>query len=265
MALVVENPPANVGDVRIVGSVPGLGRSPGGGPDNPLQYSCLENPTDRGAWGATVHGVAKKCLVGYSPWSHKESDTACRGEECFNQFSVPAPLSLGPSLISAPFLSHLCFKMASSLVYLYRPGRGQEEGSAQSLQHLARGPKLWPASPPARALHLLTWAQAHPSSAPAVDAHGSAQQQQPQHDAPAGNDLWPLQGCPQLLQGPWAMRTGLLGSSLHGLLCKGIRAQDEAMKVGRQGGRSWQHEQGEGMVERGPGWVWVGPEGTVLT
>ena len=138
----VENPPANAGDVRIVGSVPGLGRSPGGGPGNPLQYSCLENPTDRGPWRATVHGVAKKCLLGCSPWSRKESDTACRGEECFNQFSVPAPLSLGPSLISAPFLSHLCFKMASSLVYLYRPGRGQEEGSAQSLQHLARGPKL---------------------------------------------------------------------------------------------------------------------------
>ena len=52
----VENPPANAGDVRIVGSVPGLGRSPGGGQGTPLQYSCLENPTDR---GATVHGVAR--------------------------------------------------------------------------------------------------------------------------------------------------------------------------------------------------------------
>ena len=41
------------------GSVPGLGRSPGGGNGNPLQYSCLQNPMDRGAWGATVHGVAK--------------------------------------------------------------------------------------------------------------------------------------------------------------------------------------------------------------
>ena len=42
-----------------LGSIPGLGRSPGGGHGNPLQYSCLENPMDRGAWWATVHGVAK--------------------------------------------------------------------------------------------------------------------------------------------------------------------------------------------------------------
>ena len=46
----------NAGDV---GSIPGLGRSPGGGHGNPLQYSCLENPMDRGAWGATVQGVAE--------------------------------------------------------------------------------------------------------------------------------------------------------------------------------------------------------------
>ena len=55
----VKNPPANAGDVRDAGSIPGLGRSPGGGHDNPLQYSCLENPIDRGAWQATVHGVTK--------------------------------------------------------------------------------------------------------------------------------------------------------------------------------------------------------------
>ena len=55
----VKNLPANAGDVRDVGSIPGLGRSPGGGHGNPLQYSCLENPMDRGAWWATVHGVAK--------------------------------------------------------------------------------------------------------------------------------------------------------------------------------------------------------------
>ena len=49
----------NAGDVRDVGSILGLGRSPGGGHGNPLQYSCLENPMDRGAWRATVHKVAK--------------------------------------------------------------------------------------------------------------------------------------------------------------------------------------------------------------
>ena len=55
----VKNPPANTGEV---GLIPGWGRSPGGGNGNPLQYSCLENPMDRGAWWAAVHGV-------------KESDT----------------------------------------------------------------------------------------------------------------------------------------------------------------------------------------------
>ena len=55
----VKNPPAGVEDLRDVGSIPGLGRSPGGGHGNPLQYSCLENYMDRGAWWATVHRVAK--------------------------------------------------------------------------------------------------------------------------------------------------------------------------------------------------------------
>ena len=57
VALVVKNPPANAGDIRDVGSIPGSRRSPGGGNGNTLQYSCLKNPTDRGAWQATVHGV----------------------------------------------------------------------------------------------------------------------------------------------------------------------------------------------------------------
>ena len=59
MALVVKNPPANAGDVRDAGSTPGLGRSPGGGHGNPLQYSCLENPMDSAAWQAMVHRVVK--------------------------------------------------------------------------------------------------------------------------------------------------------------------------------------------------------------
>ena len=60
---VVKTLPANAGDV---GSIPGLGRSPGGGNGNPLQYSCLGNPMDRGGWWATVH------------WVTKESDTTER-------------------------------------------------------------------------------------------------------------------------------------------------------------------------------------------
>ena len=59
VALVVENICVNGGDVRGMGSISGLRRSPGGGHSNPLQYSCLENPKDRGAWRATVRGVAK--------------------------------------------------------------------------------------------------------------------------------------------------------------------------------------------------------------
>ena len=59
MVLVVKNPLANAGDVRDAGSIPGWGRSHGGGHGDPLQSSCLENPMDRGDWWATVHGVAK--------------------------------------------------------------------------------------------------------------------------------------------------------------------------------------------------------------
>ena len=61
MVLVVKNPPASAGDVRGEGSILGWEDSPGEGNGNPLQYSCLENPMDRGAWRATVHGVVKSC------------------------------------------------------------------------------------------------------------------------------------------------------------------------------------------------------------
>ena len=59
MVLVVKNPPANTGDVRDVGLIPGLERSPGEENGNPFQYSCLENPMERGAWQATIHRVTK--------------------------------------------------------------------------------------------------------------------------------------------------------------------------------------------------------------
>ena len=56
---VVKNLPANAGEARDAGSVPGPGRSPGEGNGNPVQYSCLENPMDRGAWQAIVHGAQR--------------------------------------------------------------------------------------------------------------------------------------------------------------------------------------------------------------
>ena len=57
--VLVVNPLANTGDIRNTGLIPGLGKSPGKGNGNPLQYSCLGNPIDREAWWITVHGVAK--------------------------------------------------------------------------------------------------------------------------------------------------------------------------------------------------------------
>ena len=70
---VLKNPPANAGDTRDVGSVSGSGRSLEGGNVNPLQYSCLGNPIDRGAWRATVHGVT-------------ESDTTEHPHKLFGKF-----------------------------------------------------------------------------------------------------------------------------------------------------------------------------------
>ena len=59
----VKNLPASAGDKRDVGSIPESGRSPGGRHGNPLQYSCLENPMDGGAWRATVHGIAESDMT----------------------------------------------------------------------------------------------------------------------------------------------------------------------------------------------------------
>ena len=56
----VKNPSGSTGDTGVVGSIPGSGRPPGEGNGNPLQYSCLKNPMDRGAWQTIVHGVAKR-------------------------------------------------------------------------------------------------------------------------------------------------------------------------------------------------------------
>ena len=59
VVLAAKNPPASAGDTRDLGLIPGSGRSPEGGHGNLCQYSCLENPMDRGVWWATVHGVAE--------------------------------------------------------------------------------------------------------------------------------------------------------------------------------------------------------------
>ena len=76
VAQMVKNPPANAGHP---GWIPGSGRSPGGGNGNPLQYSCLENPMDRGAWWATVHRVAKS----QTPLSDWPSPSPCWSKRCW--------------------------------------------------------------------------------------------------------------------------------------------------------------------------------------
>ena len=74
MELAVKNPPVNAGDIRDMDSTPGLGRSPGGGHGNPVQYSCLENPTDRGARWAK--------FIGSQRVGHTWSDQARRHARC---------------------------------------------------------------------------------------------------------------------------------------------------------------------------------------
>ena len=84
---VIKNSLANAGDTKDTGSIPGSGRSPGERNGNPLQYSCLENPMDRGAWRAADHGVAKNCTplnggthanIQISVYLYTESKTFCR-------------------------------------------------------------------------------------------------------------------------------------------------------------------------------------------
>ena len=69
----IKNMSVNAGDIGDEGSIPGLGRFPGGGRGNPLQYSCLENRMDREVWQATVCGV-ERSLAGHHLWGRKESD-----------------------------------------------------------------------------------------------------------------------------------------------------------------------------------------------
>ena len=71
MAQMVKNPTCNARDL---GSIPGLERSPGGGHGNSFQYSCLENPKDRGAWWATIHGIAESDMTEGHSTVNAESD-----------------------------------------------------------------------------------------------------------------------------------------------------------------------------------------------
>ena len=94
VALMVKNPPANSGDIRDVGLIPGSGRSPEGRHGNPLQYFYLENPKDRGAWWATVHRVAQswtllKWLSLHAPYTDVQWIMKQFTCSVFIQFSIP--------------------------------------------------------------------------------------------------------------------------------------------------------------------------------
>ena len=99
MMLVVKNPLANAGDVRDVGSISGLEKSPGGRLGNPLQYSCLENP----------HG--QRSLASYGPWSHKELDMT--DQLSTHMYTVPLTL---PTLPFSSALSLLPLKLILTTV-----------------------------------------------------------------------------------------------------------------------------------------------------
>ena len=85
MVPVVKKLPANAGDIRDTGSIPGSGKFPGGGHGNPLQYSCLENPRDRGAWWAMVHAAAaaakslQSCLTLCDPMDYNPPASSVHG------------------------------------------------------------------------------------------------------------------------------------------------------------------------------------------
>ena len=103
----VKNPPA-VGAMGDVDSALGSGRPPGGGPGNPLQCSCLENPMDRGAWWATVHGVAKsqtrlKGLQHTCTWSHIHVKVKVKSPSCVRLLVTPWTCSLPGSSIHGIF------------------------------------------------------------------------------------------------------------------------------------------------------------------
>ena len=86
----VKNPPANAEDARDAGSIPGLGRCPGEGNDNPLQYSCLGNPLGRGAWWATVHEVIR---FGHNLVTKQQQNTISH----FCQPCMKNPVSVHPN------------------------------------------------------------------------------------------------------------------------------------------------------------------------
>ena len=117
--LVVKNLPASTGDKRDLGSIPGSGRSPGGGNGNPLQYSSLENSMDREAWWATVHRVTKRRTWLKQLSMHAHRDLLMQSLKLFSGYFV-YPLSFSPlllpSFVNWWFSIMVCF---DSLLFIF--------------------------------------------------------------------------------------------------------------------------------------------------
>ena len=115
VVLVVKNLPANAEDIRDTGLIPGLGRSPGEGNGNPLQYSCLDNPMDRGAWRAAVCGVTKRWtwLKQLSTWIHHLCMYVFIVHICMDLFIIYLSISLSITCICMYVYIYL-----SSIMYI---------------------------------------------------------------------------------------------------------------------------------------------------
>ena len=146
---VVKNQPANAGNVRDPGSIPGSGRSPGEGNGNPLQYSCLENPMDRGAWWATIQRAAKS-QTGLKGLSAREGRGS--GNECaltrflgWGLFTEQCVLTGGGQGTDCVSWGKCAPPLAPSPEGLWLGG--QPEGHTRSHQELSPGGR-WSASCP---------------------------------------------------------------------------------------------------------------------
>ena len=105
MVLVVKIPPANAGDIRDTGSTPGSGRSSGVGHSSPLQYSCLENPMNRGAWWAIVHRGCTESVLTEAIYHTHTSLIKCH----FIYFCLPSSFTYSPSIISIIYQSYIIY------------------------------------------------------------------------------------------------------------------------------------------------------------
>ena len=130
VALVIKKPPANAGDKRDSGSISGSRSYPGGGHGTPLQYSCLENPMGRGAWGAAVHGVAKS-----QTWLSNFARRQQFKRTCSGTFLAVQWMSLHPSTAGG---KHSIPSLGTNMLHSARWGKKKRTYSESPNGHVAR-------------------------------------------------------------------------------------------------------------------------------